>query len=280
MAVALAPTPIIAPGAAGELDERWIDRLADQWLESLDGEANDVLAKIGVFLASRRVGKNPESQKAWRDRIQRHFGDRLLAVNIIPVRGSLPNYSVDLLTVTQAFRSIEDMRRLREAGVKERATWIAGLRYTSSASGVGGVKKHGRFVAGVSKHALKAIIKRCNIHTVAELHAAIMTAWPTISKIETLTREVRRERRGGGWRIPIVLPTMGDELAIFVIGEPSEGDDPAHCFVKTAFSICFFNKQERENVLRLHAFLNENGLLELIAKKDQALNLLEGVWRL
>jgi hypothetical protein len=42
MTLALAPTAIIAPGAAGELDERWIDKLAEKWLASLDGEAHDV----------------------------------------------------------------------------------------------------------------------------------------------------------------------------------------------------------------------------------------------
>jgi hypothetical protein len=280
MTLALAPTAIIAPGAAGELDERWIDKLADKWLATLDGEAHDVLAKIGVFLASHRVGKNPTSQAAWRKRMQRHFGDRLLAVNIILANGYLPDYSIDILTVTQAFRSLDETKRLRETGIKERATWIAGVRHTCRSDGAGGVRKKGRFVAGVSKHALKQIIKRCRIHTVAELHAAIMTAWPTISKIEALTREVRKERRGGGWRIPISLPTMPDELAIFVIGEPHEGDDPANCFVKTVYPISFFNRVERENVLRLHAFLNDNSLLEFITKKDEALKLLEAVWRM
>jgi hypothetical protein len=94
-----------------------------------------------------------------------------------------------------------------------------------------------------------------------------------------LTREVRKQRRGDGWRVPVKLPTM-DELAISVVSGPSEDDERTTAFVRTVFPISFLNASERENVIRLKAFLDENDLMNVLVKKrEEAGSLLEAVWR-
>jgi hypothetical protein len=139
MNVLARPTPVILPGAAAEIGDAWIDRLLDQWLGALAGEASDVLWRLGVFVGENRIGGNAKAQSKWKDRLRKRFGERLLSISLSTGNRAHYQYRLDLLCVTSAFRSIAEEKRLRDAGIMEKPTWLTGLRIDASKAGPDGL---------------------------------------------------------------------------------------------------------------------------------------------
>jgi hypothetical protein len=250
-------TPVILPGAAAEIGELWVDKLLDQWLGALAGEASDVLQRLGEFMAENRIGGCPKSQAKWKQRLNKRFGERLLSVKLKTGSRAHYEYKIDLLCVTGAFRSIAEDKRLMDEGIAERPTWLTGLRVTASKDGAGrSADVRIRFICGVSKHALRRLIQRGGCCTVSDLHAAMRAAWPVLSAVEAATAERRKERNADTWLVPVKLPTM-TEPVVFVMSGPSAGDDEILCFVRTVYPLSFLKKYEQNRVLRLHALLTE-----------------------
>jgi hypothetical protein len=264
MTLALAPSPILAPGGADELAERWIDKMLDQWMTSLQGESGDVVSRLISFLKDNRIGANPVAQRKWADRLRKRFPDRLLALTMAPGKRNNHAFALDLLMVTGAFRSVAEDKRRQEAGISVRQTWLTGLRISRSNEGPHKPAKVGcHFVVGASRHALKRIIQRCAIHTAEDLHTAIRAAWPTLSKAEALTREARKARLSDAWLVPVTLPSMADPV-VFVLSGPSEGDTEDLAFVKTVFPLSFLNDTELANVLALHSLLSNTTIIKIV----------------
>jgi hypothetical protein len=249
------PTPVILPGAAAEIGDAWVDKLLDQWLGALAGEASDVLLHLSTFMAEHKIGANPKAQSKWRQRLDKRFGDRLLSLKLKTGNRAHYQYELDLLTVTAAFRSEAEEQRLRDADIMEKPTWMTGLRVTAAKAGAcksADVKV--RFVAGVSKHALRRFVQRGGCCTVSDLHAAMRAAWPVLSAIEAVTAETRKECNGDTWLIPVALPTTTTPV-VFIVSGPSAGDDETLCFVRTVYAMSYLNQYERAEVLALHKLL-------------------------
>jgi hypothetical protein len=247
--LAIPAAPIIAPGGASGIEDRRVERIIGQWLGALQVEAQSQRAALDDFLDLRtgHIGGNPKAQARWLARVKRKFGDRLLCADVRTGNRARYHVTLDFMVPMAIHRSDVDR--------DESPDWLAGVRASVSRAGAN-AKSSGdaKFIGALSRHCVKRLIQRCGCESATDLHLAFRTAWPTISKLEAATREVRAMRNGDVWRIAVNLPTMA-EPAIFVMAGPSPADDAKMFFAKTCYPISYLNARERAEVAALHQSL-------------------------
>jgi hypothetical protein len=249
-ALAIPAAPIVAPGAGAEIADKYAARLVGQWLEALHVEARRAGAALHAHFKTRegRIGGNAIAQRRWASRVERIFGDRLLASRL--ESGSRAKFHLQLDVMLP-------MDGLGLAAVPGELAWLAGLRMDVSRAGANShPAQELYFVAALSRHALTRMVQRCGCETAADLHAAFRATWPVLSRVEAMTREQRKAKTALVWRVPVILPTM-TEPAIFIAAGPSPADDPRVFFVKTAFPISFLTPRERADAMTLHDAIGE-----------------------
>ncbi|HEY8138773.1 MAG TPA: hypothetical protein VIF61_13100 [Methylocystis sp.] len=240
--LAIPAAPIVAPGAGAEIADKYAARLVGQWLDALHVEARRAGAALHAHFLTRegRIGGNAIAQRRWAARVERIFGNRLLASRLESGSRAKFNLQLDVML---------PMDGLGLTAVPGELAWLAGLRMSVIS---GGPNSHPsqelHFVAALSRHALTRMVQRCHCETAADLHAAFRAAWPGLSRAEEVTREQRKAEPSLVWRVPVILPTMA-EPAIFVVAGPGPDDDPRIFFVKTAFPISFLGPRERADAL-------------------------------
>ncbi|MGO9770418.1 MAG: hypothetical protein ACLPSW_12850 [Roseiarcus sp.] len=241
-ALAIPAAPIVAPGAGAEIADKYAAHLVCQWLEALHVEARRAGAAMHAHFLTRegRIGGNTIAQRRWVARVERIFGERLLASRLQSGSRAKFNLEIDVMS---------PMAAICPEPIAGELAWLAGLRMSVSR---GGANSHPaqelHFVAALSRHALTRMVQRCGCETAADLHAAFRAAWPVLSRVEAMTREQRKAGTSLVWRVPVILPTMA-EPAIFIAAGPSSADDPRVFFVKTAFPISFLSPRERADAL-------------------------------
>ncbi|HEY8124528.1 MAG TPA: hypothetical protein VIF88_03800 [Methylocystis sp.] len=247
-ALAIRSAPIVAPGAGGDIADKYASRLVGQWLDALYAESHSAAKALHKHFLTRegRIGGNPIAQRRWAARVERMFGSRLLASRLETGSRARFHLQLDVLLPTN-WRGL--------AATPGELAWLAGFRMDVSRAGAEShPAQYLDFVAAISKHALVRMVQRCGCETAADLHAAFRAAWPVLSRAEEMTREQRQAEPSLVWRIPVNLPTMA-EPAIFVMAGPSPDDDPRVFFVKTAFPISFLGPRERADALATGAAL-------------------------
>jgi hypothetical protein len=248
-ALAIPAAPIVAPGAGAEIADKYAARLVGQWLEALHSEARRAGAALEAHFRTRegRIGGNAIAQRRWAARVERIFGERLLASRLQSGDRAKFNLELDVMLPMAAIRP--------DTVAAGELAWLAGLRMSMISAGANShPARELHFVAALSRHALVRMVQRCGCETAADLHAAFRAAWPVLSRVEAMTREQRKSEPSSIWRIPVNLPTMA-EPAIFVTAGPSAEDDPRIFFVKTAFPISFLSPRERAEALATGAAL-------------------------
>jgi hypothetical protein len=240
--LAIPAAPIVAPGAGAEIADKYATRLVGQWLEALYAESHSGATALRRHFETPqgRIGGNPIAQRRWAARVERIFGNRLLASRLETGSRARFHLQLDVLLLTNGLGLPAPPGEL---------AWLAGFRMDVSRTGAkSSGADHLDFVAAISKHALVRMVQRCGCETAADLHAAFRAAWPVLSRAEEVTREQRKAEPSLVWRVPVILPTMA-EPAIFVVAGPGPADDPRVFFVKTAFPISFLNPRERADAL-------------------------------
>lgn len=248
-ALAIPSAPIVAPGAGAEIADKHAARLVGQWLSALHVEARQAGADLHAHFLTRegRVGGNAIAQRRWAARIERIFGERLLASRLWTGGRAKFRLELDVMLPMEAIR--------RDPVAAGELAWLAGLRMSVRGAGPNShPSQELHFVAALSRHALVRMVQRCNCETATDLHAAFRAAWPVLSRVEAMTREQRQREAHLIWKIPVILPTMA-EPAIFIAAGPSPADDPCLFYVKTAFPISFLSPRERADALATGAAL-------------------------
>jgi hypothetical protein len=238
MSGALAPTPIIAVGAAADLEQRWIERVVDLWLAALGVQATAVNDNIHDFLkSSGGIGYNPLAQTRWATRARSAFGSALLDLRLKPGKRGAFEIAVDYWCPDRSpYAIVAKASDAKADWIYGRRLWAYRTRNCRQMNGGGGV------IAALSRHSLVRLVQRGGCHAADDMTASLRASWPRLALFEAIIRNDKP--KDAHWLWPLRIPTMDEPLVALMFVA-----DGGFVAVKTFLGVSMLTPDQRSAVI-------------------------------
>jgi hypothetical protein len=251
--------PTITPEGAATLDDRWINRLIDQWLALLAKQSkfhDDRLCELFAGGKGRMPG-NPKGQAKWVKRFVNRLGSSIIQTEILPGKRAKFHFFADILSCGPALKSAEDFCTAAYAPITEdKPVWLYASRLHYGKEGPTDVEVSVYQITlfAMTKHAILRLIQRGGALTVSDLEREFKKNWKRLLIAELYSRERRGLKNGEVFFVPLSPSPNGERL--FAVMQGPEKKDHALTFIlKTVLYEYMIPEKYIEPLNRLDEFM-------------------------